>query len=701
MLKFLRKIKLTLAAIILLSIFSSYIFIDEFEKQKVVMVSVLQNLLQYHYAAPEINDEFSVKVFNGHIKDLDYNKRFFNQSEIASLKKYEKQLDDEFESQKFAYFEESNDLFNKKIDVVNGFYKKLLEKPFDFTVEEEIELDVDKRTYAIDDKDLEEQWRKYLKYQVLINVVSKLESQEKALELKDTTVKIKSFIELEADARAKVTKTHEEMFKRLAKVTKSDRFAEYVNAIVHVFDPHSDFFPPKEKENFDIQLSGRLEGIGATLQEKDGFIKVIAIMPGSPSAKQGELKAEDLIMKVAQGNDEPVDLIDMRLDNAVKLIRGKKGTWVKLTVKKPNGTLKVIPILRDVIVMEESYAKSILVDDAKNKQKVGYINLPSFYVDFNNKGGRSCSEDIKKELIKLKAENVEGVVLDLRNNGGGSLQDVVTMGGYFINSGPIVQVKSKESTPQMLKDYDNSIVYDGPLVILINQFSASASEILAAAMQDYKRAVIIGSTTSFGKGTVQRIFELDLPAAYKELNPIGSAKITTQKFYRINGGSTQLKGVVPDIIVPDIYKYLDLGEKEMDYAMPWDQIMPASYFTWTQKNPLDIDKIKSKSQARVDKNEVFKLINANAEHLKHKQDNTKQTLNLIKYRSELTIAKKEDDLYKDSDKELMDWNFSTLKSDELTLVDSTKTERNKSFIKNLKKDSYLFEALNVIKDIKK
>jgi carboxyl-terminal processing protease len=275
------------------------------------------------------------------------------------------------------------------------------------------------------------------------------------------------------------------------------------------------------------------------------------------------------------------------------------------------------------------------------------------------------------------------------------------MGGYFINSGPIVQVKSKESTPQMLKDYDNSIVYDGPLVILINQFSASASEILAAAMQDYKRAVIIGSTTSFGKGTVQRIFELDLPAAYKELNPIGSAKITTQKFYRINGGSTQLKGVVPDIIVPDIYKYLDLGEKEMDYAMPWDQIMPASYLTWTQKNPLDIDKIKSKSQARVDKNEVFKLINANAEHLKHKQDNTKQTLNLIKYRSELTLAKKEDDLYKDTDKELMDWNFSTLKSDELTLVDSTKTERNKSFIKNLKKDSYLFEALNVIKDIKK
>ena len=701
MLKFFRKLKFSLAAFVLLSVFSSYVFIDETEKQKIVLVAVLQNMLQYHYAAPEINDDFSTKVFLGHIKDLDYNKRFFNQADYEYLKKFEKSLDDELESQQFNYFEAANALFIKKIELVNGFYKNILTKPFDFTSDEKIELDVDKRIYALNDVELEEQWRKYLKYQVLTNVVSKLEIQEKAIESKDTTVKIKSFEVLEKEAREKVAKTHEEMFKRLAKVTKSDRFSEYINAIVHVFDPHSDFFPPKEKENFDIQLSGRLEGIGATLQEKDGYIKVMAIMPGSPSAKQGELKAEDLILKVAQGEEEAVDIVDMRLDNAVKLIRGKKGTWVKLTVKKPNGTIKVIPILRDVVVMEESYAKSILVNDAKNNQKIGYINLPSFYVDFNNRGGRSCSEDIKKELLKLKAEKVEGIVLDLRNNGGGSLSDVVTMGGYFIDEGPIVQVKSKEREPSVLRDEFKGVVYDGPLVILINQFSASASEILAAAMQDYKRAVIIGSNTSFGKGTVQRIFELDLPYMYKELNPIGSAKITTQKFYRINGGSTQLKGVIPDVIVPDVYKYLDLGEKEMDYAMPWDQIAPAAYDEWVQKNGVDLEKIKAKSAARVDKNEVFKMINASAEHLKHKQDNTLQTLNLVNYRAELLVSKKEDDKFKDIDKEITGWDFNMLKADQTTLVDSTKMERHKSYVKTLKKDIYLHEAMGVIKDIKK
>ena len=701
MLKFFRKLRFSLAAIILLSVFSSYVFIDETEKQKIVLVAVLQNMLQYHYAAPEINDDFSMKVFTGHIKDLDYNKRFFNQADYEYLKKFEKSLDDELESQQFNYFEASNALFNKKIELVNGFYKNILSKPFDFTSDEKIELDVDKRIYALNDVELEEQWRKYLKYQVLTNIVTKLEIQEKALESKDTTVKTKSFEVLEKEAREKVAKTHEEMFKRLAKVTKSDRFSEYINAIVHVFDPHSDFFPPKEKENFDIQLSGRLEGIGATLQEKDGYIKVMAIMPGSPSAKQGELKAEDLILKVGQGEEEAVDIVDMRLDNAVKLIRGKKGTWVKLTVKKPNGTIKVIPILRDVVVMEESYVKSILVNDAKNNQKIGYINLPSFYVDFNNRGGRSCSEDIKKELLKLKAEKVEGIVLDLRNNGGGSLSDVVTMGGYFIDEGPIVQVKSKEREPSVLRDEFKGVVYDGPLVILINQFSASASEILAAAMQDYKRAVIIGSNTSFGKGTVQRIFELDLPYMYKELNPIGSAKITTQKFYRINGGSTQLKGVIPDVIVPDVYKYLDLGEKEMDYAMPWDQIAPAAYDEWVQKNGVDLEKIKAKSAARVDKNEVFKMINASAEHLKHKQDNTLQTLNLVNYRAELLVSKKEDDKFKDIDKEISGWDFNMLKADQTTLVDSTKMERHKSYVKTLKKDIYLHEAMGVIKDIKK
>lgn len=687
-----------LALALIFSLFSSYKLLDETEKQKLTMLVVLQNLLQYHYQSPAIDDSFSKKVYDAFIKEMDYSKRFFTLEDLNALKPYSDKLDDEIAAQRFEFFEKTNAKLESRINQVSNLYHEILAKPFDFNVDEKIEVDTDKRTFPANDDELKEYWRKYFKYQVLTNMVARLELQDKAKEAGDTSIKIKPLEQVEKEAREKVQKTHDEMFKRLLKTTTQERFNDYANCMVHVFDPHSDYFPPKEKENFDIQLSGKLEGIGATLQEKDGYIKVVSIVPGSPSAKQGELKPEDLILKVGQGQDEPVDIVDMRLDNAVKLIRGKKGTLVKLTVKKPNGSIKVIPIVRDVVMLEESYAKSVIIKDTKGKNLIGYINLPSFYVDFSNRNGRNCATDIKKELEKLKAEKVTGVIIDLRNNGGGSLQDVVTMGGFFIDKGPIVQVKTKEGDPVLLEDTDEGTIYDGPLVILVNQFSASASEILAAAMQDYKRAVIIGSTSSYGKGTVQRIFDLAQPAG-TESYTVGSAKITTQKFYRINGGSTQLKGVTPDIVLPDLYMNLKLGEKEMENALQWDQIQLAPFKPW-KENSLDLKTIVSNSQTRTSKDELFKQITAHAEYFKQKQDNTVHYLHLQNFRKELNDLKKEEEKYKDEDKEIHHWQIHNLKADEGFYKDSTKQERNKAFIHALKKDAYLFEAVQVIKEIK-
>ncbi len=693
--KFILKYKLILSILLLLSLFCSYSFIDgDEDKQKKEMIIVLRNLLQEHYDVPEINDSYSKKVFDLYLKQIDHSKRFFTQQDSVALAVYQTKLDDEIQKETFEFFEKTNTIYEQRLALMAGSFRTFLAQPFDFTVNESLQLDADKRSFAKDEVELKEQWKKYFKYIVLLKVQDKLEMQETAIAKADTSVKVKTFEEIEKEAREKTEKEHSEMFKRLQKETKADRFAEYINANVHVFDPHSDFFPPIEKENFDIQISGTLEGIGATLQEKDGYIKVMNIVPGSPSYKQGELKPDDLILKVAQGNEEPVDVVDMKLNNAVKLIRGKKGTTVKLTIKKPSGNILVIPIVRDVVVLEESFAKSMIIADSLSKQRIGYILLPSFYVNFEDANARSCSKDIKEELNKLKAEKVDGIILDLRNNGGGSLSDVVKIGGYFIDKGPIVQVKGREAKPYILTDEDPDIEYNGPLVILVNQFSASASEILAAAMQDYNRAVIIGSNSTYGKGTVQRFFRLPL---LDNKEDIGATKVTTQKFYRVNGSSTQLKGVIPDIILPDIYSNLKIGEKEMDYPMPYDVITPTVYSTWSKKT-LDVKKIQTNSQSRISKNETFKHIKTDATYIKQKQDKTNHTLNLQAYKIELLTSKKEDDLFKEGNKVITGWTFSALKVDH---IDSLKQEKNKEYIKALQKDAYIYEGLQVIKDIKK
>lgn len=664
-------------------------------KEPVTINIIREMLKKNHYLDMEINDAFSEKVFDTYLKSLDYYKLFLTQKDVSTLEKHKTEMDDYFLKNEYPIFEKSFTIINQRIAHAQDNYQDLLSKPFDLTIDETYELDAEKVPYAKSTKELKDYWRKHLKEDVISYIYHKDEDQKKAKEKSDT-VEIKSIAVLESEARAKILKDHNEWFKRLKSLTKDERFSAYINAHAAVFDPHTNYFPPKQKEDFDINISGRLEGIGATLQEKDGYIKVTRIVPGSASWKQGELEAEDVILKVGQAEAEAVDIVDMRLSDAVRLIRGKKGTEVRLTVRKLDGTEKIIPIVRDIVVLEETYAKSIIVTDTVSGKRYGYINLPQFYVDFTGTGGRSCFKDIKKEIEKLQADKISGIVFDLRNNGGGSLQDVVKMSGLFIENGPIVQIKARAGRPYVMRDNDPSVQYTGPLTVLINEQSASASEIFAAAIQDYKRGVIMGSPSSYGKGTVQTFDELDRYHNSKDLDELGTLKFTMSKFYRVNGGSTQWKGVEPDILLPDVYMLQEYGEKKLPHSIKWDEI-PASVYTPWSITPIDFGSLKENSNARVEENETFKLIKENAMRYKALREETEVSLNYDKFVAEQQKREEEGEKYKDlyKDKNLVKTSY-LLKDQEIIASDSTKLTSLEQLSKTISVDPYIKEAMNVL-----
>jgi carboxyl-terminal processing protease len=594
----------------------------------------------------------------------------------------------------------SLELLNKRVDEAEEYYKEILKKPFDFSKKEEIELDDEKNSFAKSKNELKEEWRKALKYQTLVELYSKLEIQETAKENNDTSITQKSFEELEIQARNSIKDRNEEYFERLKELNRNDRFGAYLNTIANYYDPHTSYYPPKDKENFDISISGQLEGIGATLNRKDGYITVFQIVPGSPSWKQGDLEAGDKIIKVQQDGEEAVDIVGWRLDEAVKLIRGEKGTKVHLTVKKVDGAIQNITIVRDVVIIEATYAKSAIVRK-EDSRKFGYIYLPKFYANFNEKdGGRRAAEDVLKEIEKLKNEEVDGIILDLRSNGGGSLEDAVKMAGFFIPQGPIVQIKDRHGNIKTKRDVDPRVQYDGPLAIMVDKSSASASEILAAAMQDYNRAIVIGGNKTFGKGTVQSFFDLDkvVNPSLAKLRPFGSIKLTFQKFYRVNGGSTQLKGVQPDIILPDRFNYLEFGEEELDHHLKWDEIAQAKYST--VRNKSFFAKHIKESQKRTSKNQVFKTIDKQAKEIKYYRDLTKMPLNFEDYKKYRTKLRESNDSYKDILNDTTLVLVNPLKSDsQFFESDSIKRITYEKWEKDIRKDIYIRESINVLEDI--
>ncbi|QDA59282.1 carboxy terminal-processing peptidase [Hymenobacter jejuensis] len=677
------------------------------QKDEVLIKAMLQGLTVAHYQPEKIDDTFSKRVYDLYLKRLDVNKKFLLQTDVAQLAKYQNDIDDEVKRGSHEFLDLSTQMVTQRTKDIQALYRDILSKPFDFTTEESFETEPDKMTFAADKAAQREDWRKFLKYQTMIRVSEMMDEQAKKKDkplaatsvtpsAATTSEPIRTPAEMEVEARKRVLKYFDDQFNDLLQNDADDRLAVYANTIANTYDPHTEYFAPKDKDAFDLAMTGRFEGIGATLQEKDGQIKVNDIVPGSASYRQGELKAGDIILRVAQAAEEPVSVEGWRLDKAITLIRGKKGTEVRLTVRKADGSTKVIPIVRDVVVIEETYAQSATINEGG--KKIGYIKLPGFYADFNENGGRSSAEDVKKELAKLQQENVQGVVLDLRFNGGGSLQDAVEMAGLFIDNGPVVQVKGSQGAASVLTDKDPRVQYSGPLVLLVNKYSASASEILAAAVQDYKRGVVMGTTT-YGKGTVQRIFDLDdaLPSEFNNLKPFGSLKLTTQKFYRINGGSTQFKGVVPDIMVPDAYAFLDQGEKESDYPLKWDEISPARYKTWNDAP--QIAKLNDSSKKRVATNPSFRLMSEMVQRMVKRKNDTMVSLKLAAYRAEQQKAKVESDKYEEVQKAAQALAIAPLAVDlKAKGSDSVQVNRASRFVKPLKKDIILHEAVSVIKD---
>lgn len=677
-------------------LFAFYPKTDPTQKEIVLLQTLLSGIDQLHYNPRKIDDSFSEDLFKLYLERIDAGKRFLLQPEVDQLKPFEKQLDDQLQTGNISYFDKSTELLNNGIKRAEAIYQEVLKEPMVFNTQESFETDADKRKFPSNEKELKDLWRKMLKYETMLRLADKIDERTKGTaEYKDKTDK-----QLEEDSRKSVKDRFDTYFNQLGKVTREEKYADFLSTIANLFDPHTEYFEPVEKQSFDIRFSGRLEGIGATLQSDKEFTKVTALVVGGPAWKQKELKVGDLIMKVAQGDEEGVSIAGMNINDVVTKIRGAKGTKVRLTVKSIDGTTNEISIIRDEVILDEGYAKSVIINNEEIKN-IGFISLPSFYADFNKRDGRQCFQDVAKEVEKLKTANVNGIIIDLRNNGGGSLNDVVKMSGLFIEKGPIVQVKTRLGNPEVQEDYDSKVQYSGPMIILVNNFSASASEIMAAALQDYGRAVIVGTNQTYGKGTVQRFFNLDAAInGHDDLKPLGDVKITLQKFYRINGGSTQMKGVTPDIVLPDNFQDLKLGEKESKFAMQWTQIEPVPY----NQNVYKINNLKSlvnESKERVVKNEVFNKINQNAKRIKQQKDMSNYSLNLDEYFKLKKNLEKESEQYKKLfDQDISGFEIKNLDAD-MTYIqsDSTKINRNTEFLKDMKKDVYVNEALNIMSDL--
>ena len=735
------------------------------EKDK-VLISILRDVLTNgHYEPKQINDTFSEVVFEDFIGDLDPSKRYFLQSDIDEFSKYKTEIDDQILKQEIDFFNLVHNRFLQRVEEAKIYYKEILKTPYDFTIDEVLDINYDNATFAENEEGVYEVWKTQLKFSTLSRLYDRLNNDDsgtkslskfekefreninksnfyfnniynskkevkavqellinnglsigkvdgiygnqtrKGIEkykskIKSTSktsnkVSDKEFAQLEVEARESTMKNYDDFYEYMNDFEHTEWFATYLNSITAAFDPHTSYFAPKSKKEFDESISGKLEGIGARLFKKNDYIKISELISGGPAWRAGELEVGDLILKVAQGDGEPLNVVGMRLSKAIEFIKGKKGTEVRLTLKKIDGSIEVISIIRDIVELQETFVKSSIT--VKDGKKFGVINLPKFYVDFNDRNARNCATDMAIEIERLKKENIEGILIDLRNNGGGSLPSVIEMAGLFIKDGPIVQVKYKGEKPIVKKDRDKSILWDGPLVVLTNELSASASEIFAAAMQDYKRAVVLGSKQTYGKGTVQNV--LDLNRYYNTQNDLGGMALTIQKFYRINGGSTQLEGVKPDVILPSRYTYMKVGEQDYENPLPWDQIKKANYSQWNQYT--NFDDVVLNSIDRINKNSQFLLIDDNAKWLKKGQDDTNVYLNYEAYKSDLERHSKESERFKKLSKYETNLTFNS-PNYELQLIekDTLLGTKRIAWHKNLSKDAYIEEGLNVLGDLK-
>ena len=663
---------------------------DEPNKDRLLVDLVSYVLDKLHYDPQIINDDFSIKVYDDFIDAVDSQKRFLLKSDLELFSQFRLSIDDQINSSDIAFFNLVYETLKKRIDEVENFYGEILEVPFNFQINEEINLDYENLEYASNSDELKKIWRKRLKLSALDGYASKKEIKDKE--------EVISEEEIEKESRTAISENLKDFFQFNNELERSDWFSIYLNSIVTQFDPHTSYLAPQAKEVFDQNISGKFQGIGARLFKRNQQVEISEIIIGGPVWRDNLLNVGDIIIAVAQSaEEEPTEISLMKLTDATDLIKGEKGTNVFLTVKRVDGGIEQIEITRDIVELEETYAKSSIIKDDSNVY--GLINLPRFYVDFDDYGERNAASDIKKEILELKNKNINGLILDLRNNGGGSLKTVVDITGFFIEKGPVVQVKSIGGRKEILKDNDPSIIWDGPLVILVNEFSASASEILAAALQDYNRAIILGSKQTYGKGTVQNVVDLNNVISGNTYGDLGSLKITTDKFYRVNGGSTQLEGVKSDLIFPNRYSYIDIGEKDLENPLSWDKIDPARYDNSVKV--FNYSQAISNSKERIGKNKYFSIIDQHAKLIKSKQDDKTISLDYNSYKEDQEEYKLQNDKLKVIEEfnspYLFEWNDSNLNANS-SYNDDMKEKRDR-WIESLQKDIYVDEAMNLLKDL--
>ncbi len=678
---------------------------DRDDNPKSRYAKVLRNvgilLQEAHFSPRPFDDAFSKMILKKFPEELDGEKNILLKSDIESFKKYETKIDDEINGAALESFFTINDLYIKRLNEAAEYYKTVLAKPFDFTKDESVLLDPEKINFPKNEAERADRWRKQLKYIALGKFVDLQDEREKSKDKTDSIsllLKVKADSTLEREARESTRKQIERFLTtKKSRETSDENFSTFVNTITAAMDPHTNYFPPIDLRSFNESMRGSFYGIGAQLKEDDGKIKISSLVSGGPAWKAGELKPDDEILKIAEAGAPPVDVTGYSVTDAVKLIRGaKKGSEVRMTIRKVDGTVKVISIIRDEIKLEETFARGAVIN-ADNK--IGYIYLPEFYFNVDNPAGQKCSEDVSKEIVKLKEENVQGIIIDLRGNGGGSLSEVVKMAGLFIEEGPICQVKGREEKALVLRDNNKNILYTGPLAVMVDEGSASASEIFAAAIQDYKRGIIVGSTSTYGKGTVQRAIPL-APESENALfqntkaEDLGSVKLTLQKFYRINGGATQLRGVTPDIVIPDRYENYKFREKDNTSSLSWDEITQADYKPWV--STVSTDLVAKSFNEQIAKSPVFSKVKEDAEMLS-KLNDKEYSLNITKYRQELkelkNTAQTLDELFKIG-KALDVKNIAVDSVQNNASLD--KADKNKLFLKRLSADIYIEETVKVV-----
>ena len=666
----------------------------EDDKEKMVMRLLYDALSSIHYEPKDFDDDLSSQVFDFYIKSLDSQKRFLHKSDIKDLSDFKLKLDDELRLGSTEFFDKSIEIALDRFDEAKERYRRILSTPMDFSSKDFFETDSDKREYPEDETQMENFWMKYLKFRVLSRLYDRAESSDSANKI-DFNLNSLGFQDEERKAREKELEIHNEWFANMAETERSDLFGLFINSYTGVFDPHTQYFAPRQKKQFEIELSGQLEGIGASLRQEGEFTEVVSIVTGSACWRQGDLEVGDKLLKVAQGDAEPEDIVGMGTTKVVSKVRGKKGTEVRLTVRKKDGSEKVISIIRDIVEIEATFARSAVIGEDKG---TGYIRLPKFYVDFYKDSNRDCAEDVKNEIIKLKNAGIKNLIFDLRGNGGGSLNAAINIAGLFIDRGPMVQVKTSGQKVKSYNDQEDGTTWDGPLIILVNEGTASASEIVAAALQDYGRAIVVGTSRTFGKGTVQNILDLDRAAGpfNSGLRPLGALKLTIQKYYRVSGGTTQLEGVHSDIVLPHPYENIPFGEREMEFPLSVDNVSPANYDILS---PTNFDEVIANSHNRISSNTEFNQIKSYASWIESQQKKTNTTLDYQDYFEREKALDLEIETYSDilkSDTELdVNWVNSAYKSE----LDSSKVIEYEKWFKSLSQDIYLAEGWRVVNDI--